>query len=187
MPFPTPSFPSEFGKTEDMQVSKKEFAALYSQFQKFLAVSHDSNGNILNVDTILDVQDWTVIPYDAAMFSSTGGSTWSVPSTELIRFAYRLIGESMLVHLTIGSGSNITVGSATTLVVSLPSTFVSSETTASAGWYTDNVTPGFQTLLTDVSAGLNTITFRLPNATFPVTANLILYAQIEFQFGRIGV
>ncbi len=181
MPFPTPTFPSEFGRTPDLQVSKKEFAALYSQFQKFLAVAHDSDGHITSVDRIDDYTGWTVVPYDATVFVASGAGTWTVPPASILRFAYRMIGDSMSIHLTINGTANITVGAASELLVTLPNHRVATETCGGSGQYADDVTPGFQTLVVYSAANVNYITMKLQTGTIPVTANQILIVQLECQ------
>jgi hypothetical protein len=181
MPFPSPTFQSEFGKSADLQVSKKEFASLFAQFQKFLSVSHDSNGDILSINNILNVQDWTPIPYDANMWSATGG-TWTVPSSSILQCSIRRLGSSVSIHLTISTGSTITVGTPSNLLVTLPNGLKAAEYTASVGGYRDDSGAFYSPILVTVNQASEFIAIYLFTlANFPLTTSQVLYAQIEFQ------
>jgi hypothetical protein len=148
----------------------------------FLAKGHNSDGKLTSIDRIADVTEWKDVPYDATLFGQYGGAggVWTVPPATVLRFAYKIIGKSMHLHVTIGGLSTITVGTVQGLLITIPDGYIADEYSAAFCAYSDNV--NYKPAFAVTNAGVNKITILLiPIALFAITPNQGLFFQIEIR------
>lgn len=126
---------------------------------------------------------WIAVPFVSTDFLGTGGATWAVTASELMTFAYTLVGTTMILAWQI-EASTLAFAATPILTIKIPAGAMAVRSQLGSFGFDDNGTRGTGIAQVGRTAGTQLVEFRKDirgGTTWASSANLSLFGQLAFE------
>lgn len=140
-----------------------------------------ASGSIAERGRTVALGDWADVPYTAALFTGSGGMTWTVSQADAITMRYQLVGSTMTLALFLNATS-VTAPLGSNLAVALPAAVQPSRVMGGGCSLSDNGTLTAGSWFVDKGYGAKINFTRADGAAFAAavnTTNVLVVASFE--------